>query len=153
METEKISIQLMMSERNPEIRKTVLWIKRKKWKKLPHWNRIPNHWKCRIKFNQTMEERPALIIVESILAGIEEKGISGNKSLKVRIFPGAATHDMYDYLKPLLKSNSDNINFHVETNNWDETSRCILNEILSLKNLCLTCKVIVSNLIYRSDNV
>ena len=58
-----------------------------------------------------MEERPALIIVESILAGIEEKGLSGNKSLKVRIFPGAATHDMYDYLKPLLKSNSDNIIF------------------------------------------
>ena len=35
-------------------------------------------------------------------------------------------------------------------------SRDILNEILSLKNftekLCSTCKVIVSNLIYQSDN-
>ena len=37
-----------------------------------------------------------------------------------------------------------------------ETSRDILNEILFLKNfiekLCLTCTVIVPNLIYRSDN-
>ena len=46
---------------------------------------------------------------------------------------------------------------HVGTNNSvNETSRDILNEILSLKNfiekLCPTCKVIVSNLIYRSDN-
>ena len=38
----------------------------------------------------------------------------------------------------------------------NDTSRDILSEILSLKNfiekLCTTCKVIVSNLIYRSDN-
>ena len=64
---------------------------------------------------------------------------------------------MYDYLKPLLKQNPDNIVLHVRTNNWViETSRDILNEILSLRNLieklCPTCKIIVSNLIYRSDN-
>ena len=38
----------------------------------------------------------------------------------------------------------------------NKTSRDILNEILSVKNfiekLCPTCKVIVSNLIYQSDN-
>ena len=63
---------------------------------------------------------------------------------------------MYDYLKPLLKQNPDNI-LHVGNNNSvNDTSRDILNEILSLKNfiekLCTTWKVIVSNLIYRSDN-
>ena len=64
---------------------------------------------------------------------------------------------MYDYLKPLLKQNPDNIILHVGNNNSvNDTSRDILNEILSLKNfiekLCTTWKVIVSNLIYRSDN-
>ena len=64
---------------------------------------------------------------------------------------------MYDYLKPLLKQNPDNIILHVGNNNSvNDTSRDILNEILSLKNfiekLCATWKVIVSNLIYRSDN-
>ena len=46
---------------------------------------------------------------------------------------------------------------HVGTYNWvNETSRDILNEILSLKNfiekLCPTCKVIVSSSIYQSDD-
>ena len=44
-----------------------------------------------------------LIVGDSFLAGIEEKGICGNRSVKVRIFPGATTHDMYGYLKSLLK--------------------------------------------------
>ena len=73
-------------------------------------------------------------------------------TLKLTFSPGATTHDMYDYLKPLLKKNPDII-LHVGTNNLvKETSRGILNEICSLKNfiekLCPTCKVIVSNLIY-----
>ena len=92
-----------------------------------------------------------------MLAGIEQKRISGNRSVKIRIFPSGTTHDMYDYLKPLLKKNSDNIILHIGTNSSvNETSRDILNEILSLKNLIeklrSKCKVIVSNIIYRSDN-
>ena len=38
-----------------------------------------------------------LIVDDSILAGIEEKRISGNRNLKVRIFPGATIHN---YLLP-----------------------------------------------------
>ena len=77
-------------------------------------------------------------------------------AFKVCIFPGATTHDMYDCLKPLLKKNPDII-LDIGTNNSvNETSRDILNGILSLKNfidkLRPTCKVIVSNIIYRSDN-
>ena len=44
-----------------------------------------------------------LIVGDSMLAGMEEKRKTGNRSVKVRIFPGATTHDIYDYLKPLLK--------------------------------------------------
>ena len=93
-----------------------------------------------------------------MLARIEEKRISGNRSVKVLIFPDATTHDMYDYLKSLLKKNPDNIFLHVGTNNSVyEISRDILNEILSLKNfiekLRPTYKVIVPNLIYQSNNM
>ena len=92
-----------------------------------------------------------------MFAGIEEKRIFGNKSVKVCIFPGATTHDMYGYLKPLLEKNPDYIILHPGTNNLvNETSRNILNKTLSLKNFieqfCPTCKVIESNLIYRPDN-
>ena len=91
-----------------------------------------------------------------MLAGIEEKRISGNRSVKVCIFPRALIHGMCDYLKPLLKKNPDNIILYIGTiSSMNQTSRDILNEILSLKNfiekLCPTCKVIVTDLIYRSD--
>ena len=98
-----------------------------------------------------------LIVGDSVLAGIEQKCISGNRNIKVRIFPGATTHDMFNYPKPLLKKNPDSIILHIGTNNSvHETSRDILNGILSLKDfiekLRPKCKVIVSNIIYRSDN-
>ena len=68
-----------------------------------------------------------------MLAGIEEKRISENRSVKVRIFPDATTHNMYDYMKPFLKKNPDNIILYVGTNNSvNETFRDILNEMLSL---------------------
>ena len=44
-----------------------------------------------------------IIAGDSMLARIEEKRISGNRSVKVCIFSGATASDMYDYLKPLLK--------------------------------------------------
>ena len=104
-----------------------------------------------------MEESTTVIVGDSMLVEIEEKCISGNRSVKARIFPRATTHYMYDHLKPLLKKNPDNFIFHDASNNSvNETSRDILNEILYLKNfiekLCPACKVIVSNLIYRSDS-
>ena len=97
-----------------------------------------------------------LRVGDSMITGIEEKRIFRNRSVKVRIFSGATSHDMNEYLNPLLKRNPDNIILHVENNiSVNETSGDILNEILSLKNfiekLCPTGKVIVSNLIYRSD--
>ena len=63
------------------------------------------------------------IVGDSMLAGIEQKRIFGNRNVKVCIFPRATTHDMYDYLKRLLKKNPDNIILHIQTNNSvNETS-------------------------------
>ena len=47
-----------------------------------------------------------VIAGDSILTGIEQKRTSGNRSIKVGNFPATTTHDMYDYLKPLLKKES-----------------------------------------------
>ena len=81
----------------------------------------------------------------------------GNRNVKVHIFPSATTHDMYGYLKLLLKKNPDTFISHIGTNNSvNETPRDILNGILSLKNfigkLRPKCRVVVSNIIYRSDD-
>ena len=91
-----------------------------------------------------------------MLAGIEEKRMLRKRGVKVRIFPGALT-PYVRYLKLFLKKNSNSIILHIGTNNSvNETSRNILNGILSLKNFiekfCPACKVIVSYVVYRSDN-
>ena len=76
-----------------------------------------------------------LIVGDSMLTGIEEKRISENGSIKVRVFHSATTNDKYYYLKPLLKKNPEII-LLIGANNWvNETSRDVFNGILSLKNL------------------
>ena len=139
---EKINIQL--NDVRKESRKRFHESKGKKWKTRSHWS-------------GTGKKGTILIVGDSVLAGIEQKRISGNRSVNIRIFPGATTHDMHDYLKPLLKKNPDNIILHFGTNNSvNKTYRNILSVILSLKNfiekLRPECKVILLNMIYRSDN-
>ena len=153
---EKINIQL--NDVREESRKRFYESKKKNEKRVPtetEYLTIENVEK--VSSIRQWKKVTTLIVGDSMLAGIEQKRISGNRSVKIRIFPSGTTHDMYDYLKPLLKKNSDNIILHIGTNSSvNETSRDILNEILSLKNLIeklrSKCKVIVSNIIYRSDN-
>ena len=78
--------------------------------------------------------------------------ISGSRSPKARIFPGARTYNIYDYQKPLLAKNPKNIILHIGTNNSiNETSRDVLNR--KFEKFCPTCmQTIASNMIYRSDN-
>ena len=75
------------------------------------------------------KKAPALIVDDLMLRAIEEKRISGNRSVKVRIFLEAITHDMYDYLKPFLKKNPDNINIS-KYFEWHTFIKIILNEKL-----------------------
>ena len=75
------------------------------------------------------KKAPTLIVDDLMLRAIEEKRISGNRSVKVRIFPEAITHDMYDYLKPFLKKNPDNINIS-KCFEWHKFIKIILNEKL-----------------------
>ena len=103
---EKMNIQLNESERNAE---NGSFIKQKK-------------------------KSTTFLVSDPMLAGIEQNRISGSNSVNVRIFPGATHHDMYDYLKPILKKNPDNIILHIGNNSVNETSRDILNRIISLKS-------------------
>ena len=100
-----------------------------------------------------------LIAGDSMLHEIDENRLSGAKpkSVKVRIFRGATTDDVKDFLKPYLKRSPTNIILHVGTNNSiNDSSSVILNKLLSLKNFIHTelpeSNVIFSNIIDRSDS-
>ena len=95
-----------------------------------------------------MEEKQTFILGDSQQAEIEQKDISGNGSVKVRTFPGVTTHDMYDYLKPLLRRTQTTLSYILEP-----IIRWIKNfEIFWMEHYLQTCNVILSNIIYRSDN-
>ena len=100
-----------------------------------------------------------LIAGDSMLHEIDENRLSGAKpkSVKVRIFRGATTDDVKDFLKPYLKRSPTNIILHVGTNNSiNDSSSVILNKLLSLKIFIHTelpeSNVIFSNIIDRSDS-
>ena len=91
-----------------------------------------------------------------MVAGINEKRSSKKYPVKVRPFPGASANDMHHYLRPLLQKCPDTVILHVGTNNCvNESSRIVLDKILNLKTFIQNsppqCKVIISNVINRTD--
>ena len=93
-----------------------------------------------------------------MLAGIEENGLkTGKHKVKVKYFPGARTHDMYDYMKALLWKLPDYVILYIDnTNAFDNTSREIFEKILKLKMYIrkelLKCKTTISTPIKRHDH-
>ena len=98
------------------------------------------------------------IFGNSIVSGIEENKILRQwRKLKVKSFSGATIEGMYDYIKSLSKKCLKNIILHIGTNNTlNETSRIVLDKLLSLKAFVEKtlpyCNVCISNLTLRTDN-
>ena len=91
----------MTSEGNPEG-----FMNQKKGKGVPMETKYPTIENAGSSSIRQWRKGKTLTVGDSMLAGIEEKRIFRNRSVKVRIFSSATSHDMYDYLKPLLKKES-----------------------------------------------
>ena len=99
----------MTSERNPEGGFMNKYKKKKKKKKKKYGKSVPIETEYptienseKVSSIREWKKGTTRIVGESMLAEIEEKRISGNRSVKVGIFSGATTYNMYDYVKPLL---------------------------------------------------
>ena len=92
------------------------------------------------------------------MSGIDERRISKkDRKFKVENSCGAMIDDMYNYIKPLFKKCSDNIIFHVGTNNMVHgSSKVVLGKLFDLKkfieNTLPESNVIIPNLITQTDN-
>ena len=62
------------------------------------------------------KRRNIIVIGDSILNGIEERGHSKNHNVKVRPYPGATTKDIVDHVKPVARKRPDMLLIHCETN-------------------------------------
>ena len=129
-------------------------------RKSQHDNYLKSKQDLNQKPNQTdcVSEKKVLIIGDSMMNGINEKGLSKNgNNVKVRYFSGAKIDDINDKIEKLLDEKPHVIILHLGTNNSpDEASNTILDKLLSLKNkiekMVPSCKVILSSLTPRLDN-
>ena len=56
------------------------------------------------------------IVGDSMINGIEERGLAKNKRVKVRKHPGATSEDIIDHLKPVIRKKPSKIIIHAGTN-------------------------------------
>ena len=102
--TRNINIQLNNARKRS--RKTFYELKEKNETSVPIEIEPPTIENCEKEGSiRQWKKSTTLIVGDSMLAGIEEVGVYPETGVKVRIFPCATAHDMYDYLKPLLKKN------------------------------------------------
>ena len=93
----------MTSKRNPE--RGFMYQKKKKWS-APIETEYPAIENAGSSSIRQWKKGTTLIVGDSMLAGIAEKRISGNRSVKVLIVPSATTHGIDDLLKILAKKES-----------------------------------------------
>ena len=65
---------------------------------------------------QEKGRKRVFVLGDSIINGIEEKGLSRNHIVKVRKYPGDNTEDMIDHVKPIIKKKPDLIIVHFGSN-------------------------------------
>ena len=98
-----------------------------------------------------------LVTGGSLLGHIDETRTSRKFKVKVRLFPGAKTEDMFHYLVPLLEKMPDYVILHVGTNDaMDYEASAIVEKIIHVKEFIKlrvpNCKVIISRPTKRHDN-
>ena len=113
-----------------------------------------------IRPTEKTKKKTVVIVGDSIVRNIPSRSL--NQSLKeyfsiVKPFPGAATPDMKDYIKPTIARKSDMVILHTGTNHLksNQNSSDIANEIISLANHIKISRteVSISSLMPRGDRL
>ena len=68
------------------------------------------------KAHNILESKKVEIIGDSMLYGINEKGLCKGHKVKVRSYPGSTTEDICDYINPAIRRKPDVVIIHSGTN-------------------------------------
>lgn len=105
-----------------------------------------------------MSKRPTVVIAgDSMLKNIQGWRVSKKTRTVVKSFPGATVEDMFDYIKPTIKHQPEEIIVHVGTNDIKNSGspRSVAERIVDLGNMIESetpnTKVTISCLLNRSD--
>ena len=103
------------------------------------------------------QNRPTVVIIgDSMLKNVHGWRLSKNVRAEVKSFSGATVEDMFDYIKPTLKNQPDEIIIHIGTNNLKRSNpREVAEKIVDLGHMVCNqspaIKVTISFLITRND--
>jgi len=103
---------------------------------------------------QHVKKKRIEIIGDSMLNGLEEKGLSRIHAVKVRKYPGASSEDMLDHMNPTLRKKPDEIVIHAGTNDITKNINYIHNVKAMVKKIqeCSPeIKITFSSIIKRID--
>ena len=88
--------------------------------------------------NETMKpaKNPRGIITrESLLNGINEKGLSKDTHFKIKHFPGETTENIFEEAEQLVKNNPDTLIDHAETNDLTKGKNLLNNVKKDIKSV------------------
>ena len=96
------------------------------------------------------------ILVDSMLNGIQEKGLNKNAdiNIKIRKYPGASSTDILDHIRPSLRKEPDQIIIHAGTNDLTNDHNYLNNVkkiVKMVRETCKNTKLCFSSLICRTD--
>ena len=104
--------------------------------------------------NGQFKKRKIIIVGDSLLNAINEKGLSKNHSVKVNNIPGGTSDLILDELDDLLKTKPDGLIIHACTNDITK-GKNLLNNIKKIlqqvKKLSPNTKVAFSSIVTRKD--
>ena len=107
--------------------------------------------------NENMEGPRRLnitVVGDSILNGIEEKGLSKKHRVRVRPHSGANSEDLTDHIKPIIRRKPDALIIHIGTNDLTsniDTVKQLKSTIKSIRDGTPHTKIAVSLLTPRND--
>ena len=91
---------------------------------------------------------------DSVLNGVNEKGLSKSHNVKVKNYPGATSEDILDKIDDLLKVKPDSLLVHVGTNDLTNNVN-LLNSVKKMvkkvKNSSPSTKIVFSSVILYKD--
>ena len=109
----------------------------------------------KVTANHEQSSKRVIIVGNSILNGINEKGLSRNDdTVKIRPHPGATSEDLMDHIKPATRRKPDIVVLHIGTNDLTDgiNTQENLQEVVDILQLeSNETKIALSSVVTRSD--
>ena len=104
---------------------------------------------------EVINKKSVIIIGDSMLNGINERGISKDDIIKIKAHSGSSSEDLIDYIKPDIKKKPDIIILHIGTNDISKNKTDTIENLEKIRKHALKTspktKFVISSITTRKD--